>query len=256
MNEVLRLAYLEAMGIPVWVPRVPGETAGVIAEVTLFTGMDAEQSGPRNLAGQHRRSSAAGRLADELLGDGGVPGAAASPVMRRKTPVARRDAAPATAVAAAGSVTPTLLLVTAGRYLFIDEADDPRRDARVGALAAAIAFALDGERSAASMQRFDPVASGIAPDRARARDLLLGLLTKLTETADLEHLVVLGANAATALLGWDGQTYLQRRPQVHAVDGLRIGALVTLAADTLLEDPALKAAVWSELSAARGGHDS
>lgn len=255
MNEALRLAYLEAMGIPVWVPRVPGETPAVIAEVTLFTGMDAERAGPRNLPAQQRRSSAAGRLVDELLGDGGVPGAAASPVMQRKIPAAR-DAAAATAVVAAGTVVPTLLLVTAGRYLFIDEAGDPRRDARVGALAAAIAFALDGERPAASMQRFDPVASGLAPDRARARDLLLGLLTKLTETTDFAHLIVLGATAATALLGWDGQTYLQRRPQVHAVDGLRIGALVTLAADTLLEDSALKAAAWSELSAARGRHDS
>lgn len=245
MDEALRLAYLAAMEIPVWVLRGA-------AEVEVAEAVEAEAepafAPPVTASVPAGFGLAPGRLAQELLGPDGqhrsVPGAGAA------TPRVRGKVSPATPA----EPVPALLLVVAGRHLFIDQAGDAQRDARVAALAAAIGFALSGERVAASMQRFDPVASGVAPDRAGARDVLLGWLIKLTESMDPEHLILLGPAAAGLLLGWDERTYAQRVPLVQRVVGLQLGALVTLAADSMLGTPELKRDAWRELCAARAAH--
>ncbi|HMV72392.1 MAG TPA: hypothetical protein PKZ77_06745 [Pseudomonadales bacterium] len=243
MDESLRLAYLAAMEIPVWVLRgaVEAECAEEAEAAPAFVP-------PVTVSAPAGFGLAPGRLAQELLGpdsqDRPVTGGVAA---------AARTRGKASSATVAGPI-PALLLVMAGRHLFIDEAGDAQRDARVAALAAAIAFALNGERVAASMQRFDPVASGVAPDRAGARDVLLGWLTKLTESMDPGHLILLGPAAAGLLLGWDERAYAQRVPLVQRVVGLQVGALVTLAADSMLGTPELKRDAWRELCAARAAH--
>lgn len=260
MDEALRLAYLAAMDIPVWVPRgTDGVKAGAQSraqevEPAGFAGAPAPPILPEPVTTARAPDAAPGRLARELLGPDPAHGPA---VVRSASAATVAPQVPAGEPLASGVTrVPVLLLVMAGRHLFIDEAGDPGRDARVAALATAIAFALSGERVAASMQRFDPLASGLASDHAGARDLLLGRLAKLTEGADVEHVVLLGAVAAGVLLGWDAHAYAQRVPLAQRVAGLQCGVLVTLAADAMLRDPALKADAWRELCAARAGHGS
>ncbi len=246
MDEALRLAYLAAMEIPVWVLR-GGD------EVELAEQAEAEPVFVPRVAAPVSAGTGLvpGRLAQELLGPDSCRHGSAARAVTTAAPARARGETSRTMLA---EPVPALLLVMAGRHLFMDEAGDPQRDARVAALATAIAFALSGERVAASMQRFDPVASGVAPDRTGARDVLLGLLTKLAESADTEHLILLGPAVAGLLLGWDERAYAQRVPLVQRVVGLQVGALVTLAADSMLGTPELKRDVWRELCAARAAH--
>lgn len=245
MDEALRLAYLAAMEIPVWVlrgateteelPEFPEKSVDGISTLTQPLGRPAE-SAPR-------------RLFDELLG-----------VSAPQAPAARRAAAGVTSsgeasAARSGSVAdgriPALLLVSAGQYLIITETGDEGRDRRAATLASAMAFALGGEHPAASMLRFDPEGSAML-GRGAARDMLLGRLARLAESPGYRRVIVLGPVAAHALLGWNEVAYAQRTRTPQRLAGLDADLLVTLAADALLHDPAAKAEAWRELWAAHG----
>jgi hypothetical protein len=106
------------------------------------------------------------------------------------------------------------------------------------------------------VQRFDLQALGALADRAAARDVLLGRLTKLGESQTLEHVVLLGPRPAALLLGWDEARFAERIARVQRVPGLEPGVLVTLSCAQMLADPGLKGSVWQELCTARARHDA
>lgn len=241
MDEALRLAYLAAMEIPVWVLRDmddPGLTAEAAVEAAAKPPPAADAA--RQAVGRQLQELPATPAGSSAGGKQAAMTAAAP----RKEP----------AGAAAGPPVAPLLLVMAGRFLFMAEAGSREHDARVATLSSAIGFALGGESGAATMQRFDPALTGMDVDRGVARDMLRGLLGRLTGSASHEHLVVLGPTAAASLLGWSDADYTRRKPTAYRVDGLDVDVLVTLDANSLLQDPAAKASAWHELSTALGGH--
>jgi hypothetical protein len=239
MEEGLRLAYLAAMDIPVWLLR-GSEPAPVFAE---------EQSLPEEPPPRERTAAvpAAARLARELLGADSTPRGAVT----RATPPERPGAAPRPAA----EPQPSLLLVEAGRFLFIEATGDAGGDRRAVELIGALALALGGEPVAPRVQRLDLQALGALADRAQARDVLLGRLTKLGESQTFEHVVLLGQRPAAVLLGWDESRFAERIARVQRVPGLEPGVLVTLSCAQMLADTGLKRGVWQELSAARARHD-
>lgn len=244
MEEGLRLAYLAAMDIPVWLLRgsepvaLPGEEPAPPAQLPPA----------RERAGPAPSGAGPARLARELLGEDSAPRGA----VPRAAPPERAGAAARPAAAP----QPSLLLVEAGRLLFIEQAGDAGGDRRAVELIGAIALALAGERVAPRVQRFDLQALGALADRAAARDVLLGRLTKLGESQTLEHVVLLGQRPAALLLGWDETRFAERIARVQRVPGLEPGVLVTLSCAQMLADPVLKGAVWQELCAARARHDA
>lgn len=247
MDEALRLAYLAAMDIPVWVLRDTVDAApaasleeedahAIRAAALLATGVTGAAA-PR-VAGASSpapRDGVGARSTDTTVA--APPVSAAQPDVQTRIPV------------------PALLLVMAGRCLFIAEAGTKEQDERVAALASAIAFAFDATPGAgATMQRFDPAVAGMGADHDHARDMLLGLLGRLTGSAAYANVIVLGPAAARPLLGWSEQEYAERKPLSHRVVGLEADVLVTIGADTMLRDCNSKAQAWRELCQARGGH--
>ncbi|HQY69693.1 MAG TPA: hypothetical protein PLW13_04665 [Pseudomonadales bacterium] len=242
MEEGLRLAYLAAMDVPVWLLRGS-------EPVPVF---DEEPPPAREQAAPVAADTGPVRLARDLLGEDSGPRAG---VTRAATP--ERSGAPArTAPRVAAQPTPSLLLVEAGRYLFIEASSEQGGDRRVVELIGAIALALGGEPVAPRAQRFDLQALGALADRAQARDVLLGRLARLGESQTVEHVVLLGERPAAVLLGWDEARFAGRIARVQRVPGLEPGVLVTLSCAQMLADAGLKRAVWQELCAARARHDA
>ena len=221
MEEGLRLAYLAAMDVPVWLLR--GSEA-----VPVF---DEEPPPAREQAVPVAPDTGPARLARDLLGEDSGPRAG---VTRTATP--ERTGAPArSAPRVAAQPTPSLLLVEAGRYLFIEASSEP---------------------VVPRAQRFDLQALGALADRAQARDVLLGRLARLGESQTVEHVVLLGERPAAVLLGWDEARFAGRIARVQRVPGLEPGVLVTLSCAQMLAEPELKRTVWQELCAARARHDA
>lgn len=248
MDEGLRLAYLAAMDIPVWLLR-GSEPVPVFGEEQPLPG---DQPPARERSVPVAAGAGPARLARDLLGEDSGPRAGAT----RAAAPERTGAAPRTAPRVAAQPQPSLLLVEAGRYLFIEAATDPGGDRRAVELIGAIALALGGEPVAPRAQRLDLQALGALADRAQARDVLLGRLTKLGEAQTVEHVVLLGERPAAVLLGWDETRFAGRIARVQRVAGLEPGVLVTLSCAQMLADSGLKRAVWRELNAARARHDA
>lgn len=242
MEEGLRLAYLAAMDVPVWLLR-GSEPAPVLGE---------EPPPARERTAPVAADTGPARLARELLGEDSVPRTGAT---RATTP--ERTGAPArTAPRVAVQPQPSLLLVEAGRYLFIEASSEQGGDRRVVELIGALALAFGGEPVAPRVQRLDLQALGALADRAQGRDVLLGRLARLGESQTVEHVVLLGERPAAVLLGWDEARFAGRIARVQRVPGLEPGVLVTLSCAQMLADSGLKRAVWQELCAARERHDA
>jgi hypothetical protein len=187
-----------------------------------------------------------------LLGDDSVSRAGAT-----RAAASERAGAPArTAPRVAAPPQPSLLLVEARRYLFIEASSEQGGDRRVVELIGALALALGGEPVAPRVQRLDLQSLGALADRAQARDVLLGRLARLGESQTVEHVVLLGERPAAVLLGWDEARFAGRIARVQRVPGLEPGVLVTLSCAQMLADAGLKRAVWQELCAARARHDA
>jgi hypothetical protein len=242
MDEGLRLAYLAAMDVPVWLLR-GGEPAPVLGE---------EQPPARARTAPVAAATGPGRLARELLGEDSAPRAGAT----RATTPERTDAPARTAPRVPVQPQPSLLLVEAGRYLFIEASSEQGGDRRVVELIGALALALGGEPVAPRVQRLDLQALGALADRAQARDVLLGRLARRGESQTVEHVVLLGERPAAVLLGWDETRFAGRIARVQRVPGLEAGVLVTLSCAQMLADAGLKREVWQELCAARARHDA
>ncbi len=247
MDEGLRLAYLAAMDTPVWLLRGPEPVPVAGEETPPGAGLP-----PREPPRPAPTEAAPARIARELLGDDGPTRAGAT----RPGPAERAAAAPPATARTAAAPAPSLLLVEAGRFLFIGQADEAGADRRAVELIGAIAFALGGEPAAPRVQRLDLGALGALADRAGARDVLLGRLTRLGESQGFEHVVLLGQSPAALLLGWDETRFAERVARVQRVAGLEPGVLVTRSAAEMLADPATKRGAWQELSAARSRHDA
>lgn len=248
MEEGLRLAYLAAMDIPVWLLR-GSEPAPVSGEEQP---LPEAQPSARERAAPVAADTGPARLARDLLGADSTPRGA----VMRASPPERAGATPRAASRPAAEPQPSLLLVEAGRFLFIEASSDAGGDRRAVELIGAIALALGGETVAPRVQRFDLQALGALADRAQARDVLLGRLTKLGESQTFEHVVLLGQRPAAVLLGWDETRFAGRIARVQRVPGLEPGVLVTLSCAQMLADAGRKREVWQELSAARARHDA
>jgi hypothetical protein len=248
MEEGLRLAYLAAMDIPVWLLR-GSEPAPVSGEEQP---LPEEQPPARERTAPVAPDAGPARLARDLLGADSTPRGAAT----RTAPPERAGATPRAAPRPAAEPQPSLLLVEAGRFLFIEASSDAGGDRRAAELIGALALALGGEPVAPRVQRFDLQALGALADRAQARDVLLGRLTKLGESQTFEHVVLLGQRPAAVLLGWDETRFAERIARVQRVPGLEPGVLVTLSCAQMLADAGRKREVWQELSAARARHDA
>ena len=248
MEEGLRLAYLAAMDIPVWLLR-GSEPVPVSGEEQP---LPEEQPPARERAAPVAADTGPARLARDLLGADSTPRGAVT----RAAPPERAGATPRAAPRPAAEPQPSLLLVEAGRFLFIEATSDAGGDRRAVELIGAIALALGGEPVAPRVQRFDLQALGALADRAQARDVLLGRLTKLGESQTFEHVVLLGQRPAAVLLGWDETRFAGRIARVQRVPGLEPGVLVTLSCAQMLADAGRKREVWQELSAARARHDA
>jgi hypothetical protein len=146
-----------------------------------------------------------------------------------------------------------LLLVAAGRTLFVDQAPPRGSERRVLDLIAALAIALGDKGAAPEAHPFWWPPRGVAFDRVQARDAVLGLMAKLRETAAFEQVIVMGEQTAGLLLGWSAARYGARLAQWQQMAGIDTPLLVTHSALDLLHAPLLKRATWSELQAGRRG---
>ena len=232
MEESLRLAYLAAMDIPVWLLRA-ADPLQVEFEPTHPAPVHAEPLETVAPVRAHR--------ARDLLGDSApLRPAASRAAASRERPVAQT---PAVAQACA------LLLVPTGHTLFIDQAPAQGRERRVLDLLAALAIAIGGEQVAALPCPFAWPPQGVGYDPAQARDAVFGMLAKLRESTRFDQVIVMGEQAAALLLGWNGTQYRAREPRSLRITGIDAPLLVTHSTAELLENPLLKRVLWSEIQA-------
>lgn len=232
MEESLRLAYLAAMDIPVWLLR-----AADPHPVELEPAHPAPAPAPAESL--ETVAPARAHRARDLLGDS----APVRPAASRAAASRERAVAQAPAVAQACA----LLLVPTGYTLFIDQAPPQGRERRVLDLLAALAIAIGGEQVAAQSYPFAWPPQGVSYDPAQARDAVCGMLVKLRESTRFDQVIVMGERAAALLLGWDGAQYRAREPRSQRIIGIDVPLLVTHSAAELLENPLLKRVVWSEI---------
>ena len=234
MEESLRLAYLAAMDIPVWLLR---------AADPLQLEPELADSAPASAHAEPVEAVVPARMhrARDLL-DGSTPlrTTAFPAVASRERVVAQ---APGEAQACA------LLLVPTGCTLFIDQAPPQGRERRVLDLLVALANAIGGERVAAQPHPFEWPPQGVSYDPAQARDAVFGLLAKLRESTRFDRVIVMGEQAAALLLGWNGAQYRARESRSQRINGIDAPLLVTHSAIELLENPLLKRVLWSEIQA-------
>lgn len=228
MEERLRLAYLAAMDIPVWLLRA---------------------ADPAQLEDEHVQpvpvATPAGHRARDLLDNSAPP--------RIAPPRAVTERARSVPQGPAEQSACALLLVPAGYTLFVDQAPPRGSERRVLELIAALSVAIGGERAALQPHPFAWPPRGVAHDRAQARDAVFGMMAKLRETRRFEQVIVMGEQAAALLLGWTGEQYRAREPRSQRVPGIDTPLLVTHSAAELLENPLLKRASWAEIQAGRSG---
>jgi hypothetical protein len=249
MDEGLRLAYLAAMDIPVWLLRgsAPAEASDEVATAPALTRPEAAAemaAAPAVVAAPAVKR----QLASDLLGDLGARGSRSNRVETRVQPPVRVVAprpAPTDAVA--------LLLFSAGSLLFIDAAATPDSDRRAGELLGAIARALGSAAAAAQAQLFEWPPAGAALGQASPREALIGRIAKLRESAPLQHIVVMGEGPAGLLLGWDAERFAARAAGPQQLPDVRENLIVTLSCAAMLADPLLKRRVWADLAPVRPG---
>lgn len=236
MEESLRLAYLAAMDIPVWLLR-----AADPHPVELEPAHPAPAPAPAPAESLETVAPARAHRARDLLGDSAPVRPAAPRAAASRERVVAQAPAPAEAQACA------LLLVPTGHTLFIDQAPPQGRERRVLDLLAALAIAIGGEQVAALPYPFAWPPQGVSYDPAQARDAVCGMLAKLRETTRFDQVIVMGEQAAALLLDWDGAQYRAREPRSQRIIGIDVPLLVTHSAAELLENPLLKRVVWSEI---------
>jgi len=247
MDEGLRLAYLAAMDIPVWLqrdstPAEPGEDPLAPPPVIRAEAAVAAAPAPEPVA----VPAVARRLASDLLGVSATREGRNSRVEPRVQPPARVVAprpVPVESIA--------LLLLGAGSLLFIDEALTPDLNRRAAELLGAIARALGSAQPESQPQVFEWPPPGAALSQSSPREALIGRLAKLRESSPLQHIVIMGERPAALLLGWDGERFAARRAQLHQMPGAPEGVVVTLSCAAMLADPLLKRRVWADLAPVR-----
>lgn len=218
MDELQRLAYLEAMEIPGFVSRRDLPGAAPSRRVRLVRRAEPAAPAPQ----------AAG-LAAGL-----------KPVAQRKAaqpPVAR----PAAAVPATETEVPvfSVMAVAAGGWFWIDEIPAGREPGEdYGQLILAICRALGLEESGGQVERFSyPVNARLAGGVDEAREALLGFLSGRLSRTSPQGVVLLGEFAEP----WFDRSCLEGQRVVETVSAWR-----------MLREPALKAQAWSDLQPLRG----
>jgi hypothetical protein len=220
MNELQRLAYLEAMDITSFVSRrdLPGAAPS------------------RRLVAISRAQTPASNTGRESIPDLSalVPESRPS----RATPAAT---APVSTRAAGATESPVFSVVAtaAGGWLWIDEIPAGREPGDdYGQLVIAICRALGLPGSAASVDRFNyPVAARLAGGVDEARQALFGFLSGRLSRTEAHGLILLGEFAER----WFDRTCLEGRRVVQTVSAWR-----------MLREPQLKARAWEDLKCLRG----
>lgn len=217
MDELQRLAYLEALGIPGFVSRHDLPGAAPSRRVQLVR--RAAPAVPQPVA---ERADLAASLKPEMQS----PRPAAQP--RTATPAAAKEV-PVFSVTA----------VAAGDWFWVDEIPAGREPGEeYGQLIIAICRALELAESGAQVERFSyPVNSRLAGGMDEARQALLGFLSGRLSRLSPRGVVLLGEFAEP----WFDRSCLEGQRVVETVSAWR-----------MLRDPALKAQAWSDLQPLRG----
>lgn len=245
MNEALRLAYLEAMGIPVWVPRSavvapsPAATAAAPVAVVASAPVAAPAAAEARPVVDASPPSALAGVREQLRGRA----AAAPPAAQAAPPSVRK---PQATPPAAANAAQSLRLAQAAGILFIDDAAGDARGDNAAELLGALVFALCGARLALELETL------VAPaGPMQLHDVLLGRLARLARSEPVAHIVLTGAGAAALLLGWDSAGFAARDRQAQAVAGSQAPCWVTLGLCQMLDEPVCKRVVWADLAGLR-----
>lgn len=243
MNEALRLAYLDAMGITVWLPRADAET-GVAAEDPV-----AGLAPPASL--RIDEPPAAGAIRDDAAPDAlaALRGALGGARRDTRAPPAEPAVPARRPVPQAGAriAAPTLLMASAGGILFVGDAAPEATLPLVADLLASLLFALRGERQRVRAEPFAP--PGALLDASSVREAILGRVARLSEGAAFDTVILFGAAASAAMLGWDARRHAERTRDAQRIDGIDAPVRVTLGLGEVLEQPLLKRAMWDDLRA-------
>lgn len=220
MDEIQRLAYLEAMDIPGFVSRRDLPGAAPSRRVRLVRRVETPP--PRAVA---ERTSLA-----EGLKPGKSRGTARQP-----------EARPAARTAAAENEVPvfSVVAVAAGGWFWIDEIPAGREPGEdYGQLIIAICRALGLAESDAQVERFSyPVNPRLAGGVDEARQALLGFLSGRLSRISPQGVVLLGEFAEP----WFDRSCLEGQRTVETVSAWR-----------MLREPALKSRAWADLQSLRG----
>ena len=221
MEENLRLAYLAAMDIPVWLLRGAGEHLTV-----------AEPAAPAVAIASTRTIA---RNAMNVLGE--TKPVRAAPVVTARAPRA----------AATDRVAMKLTFFTAGAFLFVDETVPSSLQRSCADLLGAIAFALGGVRANAELHPFDWPPPGTSVDKAQFRDGVMGRLAKLNQTGEFQRVILMGTEPASLMLDWSASQFGARRAEPQQIAGIAVPVFVTRSSAELLADAKLKREAWRDL---------
>ncbi len=244
MSEPVRLAYLDAMGVDAWFPRValPGAkpspllTAPPAAVVTAST---AGAPAINNTAERVAPEAAVAALKD-LTAQTAAPAAAAA----RNAPARNAPARPAEtgAPVARGRISLDLFIFSSGTVIVNAAAGST--DPAVSKLAKNIARAPVGFATTESGDRASKIdwpPAGLksgGDDEAAALEFVLASVASALQQANAERLILLGEKISALLLTADG------KPHKH-LGSIRVATGPSL--QTMLSDPTSKAVLWRSM---------
>lgn len=256
-DELRRQAYLEAMGVECYLPRLllPGARPSALCEMPDWLPPVAEsQPGPGESAGAVAASAAAGN--EPAIA--GRSGAADIQQLLDGTDVPKRAARAPTDIAAtrqrSGAAIPrfSLSLVRAGRILLVDDGLGRDVDPQLYLhLLHSLLFALGGSAPEPSLDAFNwPLArvrgGHVDQSQTAAREALTAYLDKQLQQGGAQYLLLMGDTTAGHVLG-EAAEGGRRNGELLSHPQLSARCLVTASAARALSEPALKPVIWRDV---------
>lgn len=228
MQEPLRRAYLQAMGVPVWVLR--SDEPEEIVEPSIES-LDASQPAE----GQPAEVVRSGRSIRDRL-KGAVPEPSRKPDQAAST-----NASPGMKPRAAAPVNPAerielRFIWASGVVMVISGTDNPKKAEQ---MLASIAFALTGVAARAQSTLFQWPPPGLQLDASETRAAATSRLTKIRDTDALKLVLLMGDGVASTLLD-EGAAELLGTPALRSVP-----------LHALLEQPLQKRELWKQIAGYR-----
>jgi hypothetical protein len=244
VDEALRRAYLEAMGIPVWIPRDEADPLAAAPEPA------PRRPEPRAEAAMAGATPGAGAVRD---GAAPIPrpGQGRAMLGESTRAAAKRESAPSPPLRppARSGGTPealSLRLARAGSSLFLDEVTEPRSARAATELLSSLAFVLERRRIVPELQLFDWPPRNMPFVAAEARDAVRARIARLGDGA-LRRLVLMGPRPACLLLDWEPAQWDLRPNEPVVIPGLECAVLLLPSAETMLRSPDSKRLAWQSL---------